>query len=282
MRRYRKEVERNVIDDEKEEEKTFSIGEVTKFGFSDEPLSSGATKAKEMMEEVEVEKPKKKKAKKSQKAIAMKMQAAATMLEFSGKSFRLLAFQPLSISLEFSIPFELTIQNIKCHLALRPAHSDKASQLNKGGTYIAIEFSTEKPTDLFPATQTGLDLIKDFLAAISLVEGAAFREVKPIQIMIIDQKDQQELIFMHFLNFRMNHWHKPISKETFHHIQSILAHWDGLDSGKRLRLINVWFKLFGFNLKSRFILFNNYYFSIWWDSCICRCFPQLTFESYIT
>ncbi len=53
--------------------------------------------------------------------------------------------------------------------------------------------------------------------------------------MSIDQTVPQEYIFMHFLNLSMNHWHKPISKETFQAVQGILAHWDGLESGKRLR-----------------------------------------------
>jgi len=177
----------------------------------------------------------KKRAEKSQKTQAMKNQSDTSLLEFSGKSFRLLAFQPLSLSLDFSMPFELSIQNIKCRFALRPAHSDKVSQLTQGGTFVVIEFSTEKLTDLFPATQIGLDLIDDFFAALSLVEGATFQDVKPIQIMVVDQIVQGEFVFMHFLNLSMNHWHKPISKEAFRHIQGILAHWDGLDSGKRLR-----------------------------------------------
>jgi hypothetical protein len=139
------------------------------------------------------------------------------------------------LSLEISIPFELSIQNIKVRLALWPAHSDKALQLTQGGTLIVIEFSTGKTTDLFPATQIGLDLIEDFLAAVSLIEGATFRDVVPIQIMNIDQTDLQEYIFMHFLNLSMNHWHKTISKKTFQDVQGILAHWDGLESGKRLR-----------------------------------------------
>ena len=71
----------------------------------------------------------------------------------------------------------------------------------------------------------------------SLVEGATFREVEPIQIINIDQTTvkAQGYTFVHFLNLAMNHWHKPISKEMFLAAQGILAHWDGLESGKRLR-----------------------------------------------
>lgn len=165
----------------------------------------------------------------------VKNHPAASRIKFSGTCFRLLAFQPLSLSLELSCPFELSIQNIMCRFALQPAHSDKASQLTHGGTFIVIEFSTEESTDLLPATQKGLDLIEDFLAALSLVEGATFRDVEPVQIISIDKTVPQKYSFVHFLNLSMNHWHKPISQETFQAVQSILAHWDGLESGKRLR-----------------------------------------------
>jgi len=159
----------------------------------------------------------------------------SSSIRFMGKHFRLLAFQPLSLAIELSCPFELSIQDIICRLAIRPAHSEKSSQLTHGGTYIVIEFSTKENTDLLPATQKGLDLIEDFLSALSLVEGAPFRTVEPVQIISTDQTASHKHTLVHFLNLSMNHWHKPISQETFGSIQSILAHWDGLENGKRLR-----------------------------------------------
>jgi hypothetical protein len=139
------------------------------------------------------------------------------------------------MSLEFSCPFELSIQNTNCRIALCPEHSDKSSQLTHGGTYIAVEFTTKESIDLLQATQKGLDLIEDFLSALSLVEGANFRVVVPVQIISKDQTVPQKHTLVHFLNLSMNHWQKPISKETFQAVQSILAHWDGLENGKRLR-----------------------------------------------
>ncbi|MDP8227060.1 MAG: hypothetical protein P9L89_05420 [Candidatus Celaenobacter polaris] len=161
--------------------------------------------------------------------------SGSSSIKFRGKHFRLLAFQPLSLAIELSCPFELSIQDIICRFALRPAHSEKSSQLTHGGTNIVIEFSTKENTDLLPATQKGLDLIEDFLSALSLVEGASFRTVEPVQIISTDQTVSQKHTLVHFLNLSMNHWHKPISQETFRSIQSILAHWDGLENGKRLR-----------------------------------------------
>ena len=156
---------------------------------------------------------------------------------FIGTSFRLLAYQPLSLSLELSLPFELSIQNVQCRFALRPAHTDESLQRTQGGTLINVEFSTKEPLDIFAATQDGLELVEDFFTAMSLVEGATFREVEPIQTINIDQTavTAQQYTFVHFLDLSMNHWHKPISKEMFQAVQGILAHWDGLESGKRLR-----------------------------------------------
>jgi hypothetical protein len=101
-----------------------------------------------------------KRSKKSHKKVQnVKNPPETSMFEFSGTCFRLLAFQPLSLSLELSSSFELSIQNIKCRFALRLAHNDKSSQLTHGGTFIVIEFSTAESIDLLLATQKGLDII---------------------------------------------------------------------------------------------------------------------------
>jgi hypothetical protein len=156
-------------------------------------------------------------------------------LRFSGTFFRLLAFQPLSLTLEISKPFDLTIQNINCRFALRPMHSNECSQLTHGGTFIIVEFSLGREIDLLAATQNGLDLIEDFIAAISLIEGAPFRDVKPVQVMCIDQTIPQKYTFLHFLDLSMHHWHSPVSQKTIQDVRGLLSHWDGLESGKRLR-----------------------------------------------
>jgi hypothetical protein len=176
-----------------------------------------------------------KRAKEPHRAQNVENRSDASRFQFTGTRFRLLAFQPLSLSLELPIPFELSIQNIQCCFALRPAHIDESLQRTHGGTMINVEFSTKDPIDLFAATQEGLDLIEDFFAALSLVEGATFRDMEPVQIVNIDQTIPEECTFVHFLNLSINHWHKPVSKEMFQAAQGILAHWDGLESGKRLR-----------------------------------------------
>jgi len=154
---------------------------------------------------------------------------------YKGRSFRLLAFQPLSLMIKHHRPFVMSIRGIKCNLALRSAYADENAQRTHGGMYIAVDFSLEGETELLPATQQGLDLIEDFLSAVSLVNGATFREVEPIQIVCTDRASMQEYTLVHFLGLSMHHWEDPFSHITIDAVRRLLAHWDGLDSGNRLR-----------------------------------------------
>lgn len=149
--------------------------------------------------------------------------------------FRLLAFQPLSLTLEDFKPFELSIQKIPCIFALRPVHTDPTVQRTHGGTFIAVEFMLTNVTDLLVATQKGLNLVDDFLSGVSLVTGTTFRDVEPIQIVRLEQAPIKKYKFILFLPLSMHHWDRPISKGTIETVRGLLAHWDGLDSGKRLR-----------------------------------------------
>ena len=149
--------------------------------------------------------------------------------------FRLLAFQPLSLALDDSRPFELSIQKIPCRFALQPVHSDPAVQRVQGGTFVAIEFSLKNVTDMLVATQKGLNLIEDFLSGVSLVEGTTFRDVEPVQIVSTEQEPEKKYKLIRFLPLSMHHWDRPISNDTIETVRGLLAHWDGLDSGKRMR-----------------------------------------------
>ena len=158
-----------------------------------------------------------------------------TKLKFGGKSFRFVALQPLSLAVEDSRSFALSIQNIPCRFALRPLHSDGASQRTHGGTLLAIDFSLANETDLLDATRTGLDLVEDFLSAVSLIEGATFCDAEPIQIVCSDHASGGEHPFLYFLKLSMFRWDSLISNATIQTVRDLLSHWDGLDSGNRLR-----------------------------------------------
>jgi len=149
--------------------------------------------------------------------------------------FRLFAYQPLSIKLVDPKPFALTIQNIDCHFVLRPAHTDASRQRNRGGTYITVDFSLSDDVDLLLATRRGLDLIEDFLSGLSLVEGALFGDVKPVQLIRTDSILPPRYSLVHFLDLYLHHWNGFISTAKIHSVQGLLAHWDGLDIGQRLR-----------------------------------------------
>jgi hypothetical protein len=156
-------------------------------------------------------------------------------IRFTGTRFRLLAFQPLSVTVDQLTSFDMTIRGILCRLTLRVTHLEESAQRTHGGTNVGIEFSLTKETDFLRATQQGLDLLEDFFSALTLVDGINFRKVVPLQLICLDQTKRQEYSIIHFLSLALQHWTEPISKSTIDAVRGILAHWDGLDSGKRLR-----------------------------------------------
>lgn len=141
----------------------------------------------------------------------------------------------MSLTFENPSPFELSIQGIPCTFALRPVHTDETKQRTHGGTFIAVDFSLTEGTDLLIAIKQGLDIVDDFFAGLSVIEGATFRDVEPIEIVRCDDATSQEYTLVHFLNLSMHHWERPISQSVIDDVRGLLAHWDGLDSGKRLR-----------------------------------------------
>lgn len=149
--------------------------------------------------------------------------------------FRLVAYQPLSITLETVDVIELQTQNIPCRFILRPAYNKKTSQQTHGGTFIVIDYQLPSDTDPLQATRTGLYLIEDLLSGISLVQGVTFSDCEPIQCITLDPEKPNKYVIAHFINVYHKHWSLPISVNTVNAVRHILAHWDGLDSGKRLR-----------------------------------------------
>jgi hypothetical protein len=179
------------------------------------------------------------KQKRSDKVVAKQLKSAQSPeradLTLGQTEFRLLAFQPLSLTLEDSRPFELSVQNIPCRFFLRPVHADENAQHTHGGTFIAVDFSLTQETDLLIATMKGVSLVEDFFSGVSLVEGATIRDVEPVQIVRAEPTTPKEYSLAHFLSLSMHHWDRPIPNTTIESVRGLLAHWDGLDSGKRLR-----------------------------------------------
>ena len=103
-----------------------------------------------------------------------------------------------------------------------------------GGSFILLEFHVEGSADLLQAAYHGLELVDDLLSAISLVEGAILRSAEPVLVARFEEHSGSWL-FVQFLRLQMNHWDAPVPSVAMKHIQNLLAHWDGLDSGARLR-----------------------------------------------
>lgn len=177
------------------------------------------------------------KVKAKQRKIAQrhKKRSERAALALGQTRFRLLAFQPLSLTFEDPRPFELFIQSIPCRFFLRPAQTDEKAQRTHGGMFIVVDFFLTGETDLLLATNKGLDLVDDFFSGVSLVEGTTFGDVEPVEIIRADLAAPGFYNFIHFSDIPLKHWHKPISSTTMDSVRGLLAHWDGLDSGQRLR-----------------------------------------------
>lgn len=168
---------------------------------------------------------KKRNEKKAQRTIAKKA------------TYRVLARQPLSVEVEPDASANaLSIQGVACSIAIRPAYSDAALQREFGGSLLTIEFDDEHDADLLIAARNGFELIEDFLSAIAVVKGVTFHPCVLIQVARLDrEKGQRNCEFLQFLELPANHWSEPLSKKTIWAAQKLLAHWDGLEIGKRLR-----------------------------------------------
>jgi len=150
------------------------------------------------------------------------------------QQFRLLAFQPLAISMEELKPISLIIQGISCILMLRPVHEAVSEQRSTGGTYVVLDFILNQETDFIVAANIGLNLIEDFLSAVAIVDGATFQAAIPMQIARFDDKTRM-CKFIYFKTLFISNWSSSISQASISEVKRLLAHWDGLDSGKRLR-----------------------------------------------
>lgn len=158
----------------------------------------------------------------------------ATQKSATKSRFRVLARQPLAISSASTAPIRLRIRQSDCEVSLRPIPDDGTALGILGGTYVAIEFDLDRIDDLLRVTHHGVELIDDFLAAIALVEGATLQPVEPVfSVRPVD--DGTACRFVQFMHLEMNHWDEPIPQEAIRQAQHLLAHWDGLDSGSRLR-----------------------------------------------
>ncbi|MEY9231002.1 hypothetical protein ABIF68_010326 [Bradyrhizobium japonicum] len=161
-------------------------------------------------------------------------ESTETRSEEAVSTFRVLTRQPLSLDVGDGV-HELDIQNVTCRIAVTPAHSDIAKRKELGGTTIAIEFQSDPDLDLMEAARVGYELVEDFLSAITVVSGATFGPSQLLQVARLDEAEGQNCEFVIFLPLPLKHWHETISGDKLKFVCGLLAHWDGLESGHRLR-----------------------------------------------
>lgn len=150
-------------------------------------------------------------------------------------TLRLLTWQQLSMTFESQGPFDISIGSKKCRVAFRTAGATESAQRVRGGTFVVIEFPAPVGSDLMVATQKGMDLVEDVMSALALVEGVTLGQTEPIQLAGPDAQTQGQYVFAQFLPLSYNHWDRRITTSSMDHIRALVAHWDGLDIGSRLR-----------------------------------------------
>jgi hypothetical protein len=151
-------------------------------------------------------------------------------------TYRVLAEQRISVNVQADAEVvDLSIQGLPCRIAIQPIYQDPAKQRELGGSLLVIEFEEDVSADILAVARDGLELIEDFLSAIAVIEGITFAPCKLIQVARKEGVNKHNCDFLQFIEVPATHWARPITAETLHATRHMLAHWDGLESGKRLR-----------------------------------------------
>lgn len=150
-------------------------------------------------------------------------------------TYRVLAYQPLSVNIDPQDLGVFSIQGTLCRIAIRVVHDEKPMQLRAGGSTLAIEFKADPNDDLIVVARRGLALLEDFLSAIAVVAGATFASSELVQVARKGGEKADLCEFLIFKKLPLKHWSEPITKERIATARHLLAHWDGLEVGHRLR-----------------------------------------------
>jgi len=150
-------------------------------------------------------------------------------------TYRVLVKQPLSMELDTGEVLDLSIQEMACRLSIRPEHGDPATQREIGGAILAIELQTNADLDLITVARGGFQLIEDFLSALSVASGMTFEKSTLVQVARLTKDETLNCEFVQFNPLYLRHWHNPVSAAMIKSASKLLAHWDGLEIGNRLR-----------------------------------------------
>ena len=148
------------------------------------------------------------------------------------RRYRVLAEQTYSVSMEGSTPFQVTIGDYTCTAFLRPTHSDPSDQRTHGSGLVHLEFTCDEK-DLLRAASLGMHLVENVLAGLGVVGGVPFGIAKLIQVLDLTSKNTTRFLFAVIPEYR--HWDLPVTEDQLLSLQDMLAHWDGLEGGARIR-----------------------------------------------
>jgi hypothetical protein len=147
-------------------------------------------------------------------------------------TYRVLTRQAHSVGLQDPLSFPITVGQYHCKVFFKPSQDDPSLQRELGGADIQIEFESSE-TDLVRAAALGVSLIEDVLAGLSLVTGVPFDDVALVHLVDITVEASTPFLFL--LTPHHAHSDEPVSASSIKHLQSMLAHWDHLPRGGRVR-----------------------------------------------
>ena len=148
------------------------------------------------------------------------------------RRYRVLAEQPHSVCLERSTLFPVTVAGYDCAVFLKPARSGPSEQRTRGVGFVHLEFTSET-RDLVRAVSRGMSLIEAELAGLGVIADVPFGRANLVQI--LDVTTTKETRFLFAITPEYHHCDEPITENQLRSLQRMLAHWDGLEKGARIR-----------------------------------------------
>jgi len=146
--------------------------------------------------------------------------------------YRVLTRQAHSAGLQEPLSFPITVGQYHCKIFFKPSQDEPSLQRKLGGADIQIEFETSEK-DLVRAAALGVSLIADVLAGLSVVTGVPFGDVSLVHLVNVTLKARTPFLFL--LTPHHAHSDEPVPASSIKHLQYMLAHWDHLPRGGRVR-----------------------------------------------
>jgi hypothetical protein len=146
--------------------------------------------------------------------------------------YRVLSQQSQSVALEKATSFQVKVGPYRCNTFLKPMHDDPSLQRAQGGAVFHLEYETEEQ-DILRAALLGTRLTEDVLSGLAVVTGVPLGSVNPVQIMDITLPSITRFLFL--ITAPHLHTNEAITAVQLSQLRGMLAHWDGLPRGQRMR-----------------------------------------------